>query len=149
MTDRIRAFQETRRVMKQGGRFVFSVLGPLQYNPVAACVQDALNAALPADPPHFLARRLHGYADHDTIDANLTTAGFTDAVYTTVELPFTAPSAGDVALAYCCGTPLRSELADRTHGDTVVQAVTLALTNRFGDGAIRSTMRAHIVSAAG
>jgi SAM-dependent methyltransferase len=151
MHDRIRAFQEARRVMRQGGRFVFSALGPIHQNPVADCLQTALDAFFPGDPPRFITHRLHGYADHETIDDDLTTASFTDAIYTTVDLPFAAASAQDVATGYCLGTPLRSELEVRMPGNTrpFLQASTLALARRFGHGAVETTMRANIISAAG
>ena len=66
---------------------------------------------------------LHGYADNEAIDDDLTIAGFTDAIYTTVELPFAAASAGDVALGYCLGTPLRLEIevASPRRSRTVIQ----------------------------
>jgi hypothetical protein len=137
--------------MKQGGRFVFNVLGTIQHNPVAECLQNTLDEFFPSDPPGYIAHGLHGYADNEAIDDDLTSAGFTDAIYTTVELPFAAPSAADVAAAYCLGTPLRSELEVQTIGDTepILRAATLALQKRFGTGAITAPMRAHIISAAG
>lgn len=149
MPDRLRVFQEARRVMKRGGRFVFSALGPIRQNPVADCLQTALNEFFPDDPPRFIAHGLHGYADNEAIDDDLTAAGFTDAIYTTVELPFAAAAAQDVATGYCLGTPLRSEL--ERFGDTgpVLQAAARALARRFGNGAVETTMRANIISAAG
>ena len=151
MPDRVRAFQEARRVTKQGGRYVFSVFGTIYHNPIADCLQTALDEFFPSDSPQFIANSLHGYADNETIDDDLTTAGFTDAVYTTVELPFAAESAHDVATGYCLGTPLRSELEARTSGniEPVLEAAAMALRTRFGSGAITTTMRAHIISAAG
>jgi SAM-dependent methyltransferase len=151
MPDRVRAFQEARRVMKQGGRFLFSVLADIRHNPVAGCLQTALNELFAGDAPQFVAAGLHGYANTATIDDDLTVAGFTDAIYTVVELPFAAASAHDVATGFCLGTRLRPELETRTFRDTepVLRAVTLALQKRFGSGAIHSTMRANIISAAG
>jgi SAM-dependent methyltransferase len=151
MPDRIRAFQETRRVMKPNGRFVFSVPGPIRHNPVADCLQTALNTLFPDDPPRFLEHGLHGYADTTVIDDDLTTAGFTDAIYTTVELPYTAACARDVATGYCLGTGLRSEIESRAHGNAepATDHASNAIEQRFGPGAITSTMRAHIVSASG
>jgi ubiquinone/menaquinone biosynthesis C-methylase UbiE len=151
MPDRVRAFREARRVTKQGGRFVFSVFSTLQHNPVADCLQTALDEIFPSDPPQFIASSVHGYADNEMIDDDLTTAGFTDAIYTTVELPFAAASAHDVATGYCLGTPLRSDLGLRTSGniEPVIEATAMALRKRFGSGAITTTMRAHIISAAG
>jgi SAM-dependent methyltransferase len=149
--DPVGVFKQARRVMKQGGRFVFSVLGTVAENPAADCVQSALEEFFPTKPPRFIADILHGYAGADAIDDDLTDAGFTDAIYTTVELPFAAASARDVATGYCLGTSLRSDLEPRTDGNTepVIQAVIGALEARFGTGPVKTTMRAHVVSAAG
>jgi SAM-dependent methyltransferase len=149
--DPIGVFRQARRVMKEGGRFVFSVFGTLEQNPVACCLQTALDGFFPADPPRFIAGGLHGYSENSAIDDDLTDAGFTDAIYTTVDQPFAAASARDVAIGYCLGTSLRTDLELRTAGDPepAVNAATRALQARFGCGAIASTMRAHIISAAG
>jgi ubiquinone/menaquinone biosynthesis C-methylase UbiE len=151
MPDRIQAFQDTRRVMKKGGRFVFSVPGHIRHNPVADCLQDTMDGLFPTDPPRFLEHILHGYNDSETIDDDLTAAGFTDAVYTTVDLPYAAASAQDVAMGYCLGTPLYSEIEKRAPGeaDRVTGAVITAIKERFGSGPIATRMRAHIVSASG
>jgi SAM-dependent methyltransferase len=151
MPDRIQLFQEARRVMKQGGRFVFSVPGPLRHNPAADCLQHVMEALFPTDPPGFVAHVFHGYSDNEAVDDDLTAAGFTDAIYTTVALPYAAASARDVAMGYCRGTPLRMEIEARAPGETerVTQAATAALERRFGTGPINTTMRAHVVSAAG
>jgi SAM-dependent methyltransferase len=151
MPERVRAFREARRVTRQGGRFVFSVFAAIHHNPIADCLQTALDEVFPADPPQFIAHSMHGYADNGMIDDDLTTAGFTDATYTTVELPFAAASAHDVASGYCLGTPLRSDLEARTSGniEPIIEAAAMALRTRFGSGAITTTMRAHIISAAG
>jgi ubiquinone/menaquinone biosynthesis C-methylase UbiE len=151
MPDRIQAFRDVRRVLKQGGRFVFSVPGPIRQNPVADCLQDTLEAMFPADPPRFLEHGLHGYADNEAVDDDLTVAGFTDAIYTAVALPYAAASVQDAAMGYCLGTLLRSEIEARAPGETerVVQIVAAALERRFGPGPVATTMRAHMVSASG
>jgi SAM-dependent methyltransferase len=151
VTDRTLVFQEARRVMKSGGHFVFSGLGPIRHNPVADCLQAALDEMFPEHPPKFLEDGLHGYADHEAIDADLTAAGFTDAIYISAEHDFAAASARDVAFGYCLGTPLRSEIEARTSGriEPAVRAAEQALEKRFGVGSVTSTMRGHFVSASG
>ncbi|MGD0106431.1 MAG: methyltransferase domain-containing protein [Rhodopila sp.] len=151
LPDRVAAFVEGRRVTKPGGRFVFSVPADLRHNPVADCVQDALEELFPTDPPGFVGQILHGYADNQAIDDDLTQAGFTDAIYTSVDLPFAAASARDVAVGYCLGTSLRLEIEARAPGGTerVVAAAAAALERRFGTGPIEAGMRAYFVSAAG
>jgi len=151
MPDRIQAFQEARRVMKPGGRFVFSVLGHIRQNQVADCLQNTLDELFPTNPPRYVERILHGYANNEAIDDDLTDAGFTEAIYTAVELPYVAASARDVAMGYCLGTRLRVEIDIRTAGESkrVTEAVTAALERRFGSGPIEASMRAHIISASG
>lgn len=147
MPDRVATFQEVRRVMKPAARFLFSVPGHIRQNPVADCIHAALETLSPDEPPRFIGRALHGYGDSETIDDDLTAAGFTDAIYTAVDLPFVAASAREAAVGYCLGTPLRQEIEHRFPDGT--DTVTRALEKRFGTGKITSTMRAHIVSAAG
>lgn len=151
LADRVQAFREARRVMKRSARFVFNVPAQLRHNPVAARVQQAMEQLFPDDPPGYLAKVLHGYAETEAIDDDLTLAGFTDAIYTVVDLPYAAASARDAAIGYCLGTPLRAEIEARSAGDAepVVDAVAAALRRRFGTGGIHATMRAHVVSAAG
>ena len=72
----------------------------------------------PSNPPGYLAKVLHGYADNEVVDDDLTVAGFTDAIYTTVDLPYAAASAHDAAIGYCLGTPLRyGDRGARTDGE--------------------------------
>jgi len=151
MTDRVRAFREARRVMKIGGRFVFSVPAHIRHNPVAHCIQDVMDALFPTDPPRFVGHVLHGYHDNEVIDDGLTEAGFTDAIYTAVELPFAAASARDIAIGYCFGTKLLEEIEARAPGEAerITDATVAALEQRFGTGAIEASMRAHIISASG
>ena len=75
----------------------------------------------------------------------------TDAIYTTVELPYAAASARDAAVDYCLSTPLRLEIEFRTPGEAelVTQATVAALERRFGTGPIVANMRAYIVAASG
>lgn len=151
LADRVAGFREARRVMQPDARFVFNVPARIRHNPVAARVQQAIEALFPVDPPNYLPRVLHGYAENEAIDDDLTLAGFTDAIYTSVELPYAAASAGDAARGYCLGTPLRTEIEARASGgiEDVVASVAAALKRRFGGGSIDTTMRAHVISAAG
>ena len=67
-------------------------------------------AAVPGKSPAWVRRQRNGRRRPYI-------AGFTDAIYTTVELPYAAASARDVAIGYCLGTPLRSEIEARAFGE--------------------------------
>jgi SAM-dependent methyltransferase len=151
MPDRGQAFAEVRRVMKPGGRFLFAALAHIRHNPVADCIQAALDDVFPADPPRFLDRVMHGYTNPDMMDDDLTAAGFTDAVYTAIDRPCTTASAREAVLGYCLGTPLRQEIEARSPGRTecVIDAVAAVLERRFGSGPIKSVVRAQVVLASG
>src|SRR3954447_12551496 len=91
--DKVRGFREARRVLRQGGRFVFNVWDRIEDNDFAACVTDALAALFPEDPPRFLARTPHGYYEPEHIRADLTAAGFTRVSIEGVQHRSRAPSA--------------------------------------------------------
>ena len=74
--DRIAGYAEARRVLKPGGRFVFSVWDRMEDNVFADDVTRALAAVFPGDPPRFLARTPHGYHDTALIREELGRTGF-------------------------------------------------------------------------
>lgn len=146
-----RAYREARRMLKFAGRFVFCMPAALRHNPVAECVQETLEGLFPDSPPRYLRDTLYGHGNVDVVDENLTDAGFTDAIYTTLDLPYHADSAEDAARGYCLGTLTRLEIEQRApeERERVLNSVTEALTRRFGDGPVTARMRGYFISAAG
>jgi len=65
--DKAAAHREARRVLKPGGRFIFSVWDCIEENEVPHAVSEGAAGVFPADPPHFLARTPHGYFDKQKI----------------------------------------------------------------------------------
>jgi hypothetical protein len=78
----------------------------------------------------------------------VSTAGFGQVDVATMTLPSVSPSAGDVAVGFCQGTPIRNEIVSRG-GDltAVTDAVRAALTDKFGHGEVRADMAALVVTA--
>jgi ubiquinone/menaquinone biosynthesis C-methylase UbiE len=146
--DKAAAFAETRRVLKPGGVFIFNVWDRIEENEFADAVTTALASVFPADPPRFMARTPHGYHDRGTVARDLAAGGFTGAPdITTVAARSRAASAQVPAIAYCQGTPLRSEIetrdASRLHEAT--DAATAEIARRFGGGAVDGQVQAHVV----
>lgn len=147
--DRPRAYGEARRVLRPGGRFVFSVWGSVQTNDFAQIAEAAVGALFPSDPPTFISRTPHGYHDFATITADLSKAGFAGPPsFDEVVRPSRAPSAENAARAFVRGTPLRQEIEERDASklDAAVTAAEQALRRRFGDGPIEGKMQAFVVA---
>jgi ubiquinone/menaquinone biosynthesis C-methylase UbiE len=150
--DRITAAREVRRVLRDGGTYLFSVWNRLDRNPVSKVLSDALAEEFPGNPPSFYARIPFGYHDTARITDDLSAAGFTDIAIETLEYPHGALTARAAAEGMCRGTPLAAEIA--IHGDDAldraVEASARGLEGLCGpDGRIDATMSAHVVTARG
>jgi ubiquinone/menaquinone biosynthesis C-methylase UbiE len=147
--DRVRAYAQARRVLKPNGRFVFNVWDRIEENDFALVVTESLETLFPADPPRFMARTPHGYADVERIRSDVDAAGFTAVAIETLGSTSKASSANDVAVAYCQGTPLRNEIEARgpSRLEEATQVATEALARRFGRGAVAGRIKAHVITA--
>jgi ubiquinone/menaquinone biosynthesis C-methylase UbiE len=149
--EKIKGYREARRVLKPGGRFFFNVWGRISENDFAAVVTDALATLFPQDPPLFMARTPHGYHDVARIRADLNAAGFTHISIETVDHRSKAASPREPAIAYCQGTPLRTEIVTRDAsrlGEATAVAAD-AIARRFGSGPVDGRIQAHVVTASG
>ena len=108
--DRRAGYLEAKRVLRPGGRFLFSVWDRLEENVFADEVTAALAELFPADPPRFMARTPHGYHDVAVIRDELEKAGFASVAIETRADVSRAASPRHPAVAYCQGTPLRNEI---------------------------------------
>jgi len=147
--DRTKGYAEARRVLKQQGRFVFNVWDRIEANDFALVVTDALAKMFPQDPPRFMARTPHGYHDVERIRADLAAAGFGSISIETLATTSKAASPRDAAIAYCQGTPLRSEIEARGPArlEEATEVAAEALARRFGAGPIEGRISAHVVTA--
>ncbi len=147
--DKGKAYAEARRVLVSGGVFLFDVWDRIEENELADTVTAALRAVFPDDPPRFMARVPHGYHELATIAEDLRKGGF-DAPpeMATVAARSRAASPRGPAMAYCLGTPLRSEIEarDRTKLEAATEACEQAIAARFGTGAVDGKIQAHVVA---
>jgi ubiquinone/menaquinone biosynthesis C-methylase UbiE len=142
-------YLEARRVLKPGGHFLFNVWDRIEENVFANDVTNALAELFPSDPPRFLARTPHGYYDTALIRRELEQAGFSSVVIETRADQSRASSPRDPAVAYCQGTPLRSEIEART-ADRLEAATDYAasrIANKHGSGEVAAKIQAHVIVA--
>jgi ubiquinone/menaquinone biosynthesis C-methylase UbiE len=148
--DRTAGYREARRVLKPGGRFLFSVWDRIEENIFADDVTNALAEIFPHDPPRFLARTPHGYHDTAAIRRELADAGFATVDIETRAEQSRAPSPRVPAVAYCQGTLLRNEIEAREAGtlDAATDCATEAIAKRHGRGGVAARIQAHVIMAA-
>lgn len=147
--DRVAGYREARRVLRPGGRFVFSVWDRIEANAFAEEATRTLGEIFPDDPPLFMARTPHGYHDRTLIARELAEAGFAPVTIETRAEESRAASARIPAMAYCQGTLLRNEIEARdAHGlAAATERVAAAIAARHGKGAVSAPIQAHIVEA--
>jgi SAM-dependent methyltransferase len=73
--DRPAAFAEAARVLAPAGSMLLTVWGPLARSDFPAALTASLAVVLPEDPPTFVARIPHGYADPERIRQDLRAGG--------------------------------------------------------------------------
>lgn len=147
--DRVQSYKEARRVLKPGGRFIFSMWDRIEENDFADVVTNALAGMYPADPPRFLARTPHGHYDTNIYRSELEAAGFEEITIEPLEAVSAAETPMVPAVAYCHGTPLRSEIEslDPNGLDGATQYAADAIARYFGSGPVSGRIRAFVVTA--
>ena len=146
--DKSKAFAEARRVLRSGGILVFNVWDRIEENEFAHVVSAGLETLFPEDPPRFLPRTPYGYHDLAAIAGDLTNGGFSLLPrIDTVAARSQATSARLPAIAFCQGTPLRSEIEARGKSlDQATDVAAEAIAQRFGPGPVDGKIQAHVVT---
>lgn len=147
--DRQAGYREARRVLKPGGHFLFSVWDRIEDNVFADDVTNALAEIFPQDPPRFMARTPHGYYDTARIRDDLEKAGFSSVTIETRAEQSRASSPRHVAVAYCQGTVLRTEIEARDAGglEAATDYAASKIANKHGSGEVAAKIQAHVIVA--
>lgn len=112
LPDKVRGFQEARRVLAPGGQLLVYTWDSLAANRYAAEIAAVLAQMFPADPPKFIAM-VHGYCDRARIAADLAAAGWGEVAIEPVALPAGSTTPEGLATGFGYGSPVRQVLAER------------------------------------
>lgn len=147
--DKPAAFAEARRVLREGGTFVFSVWGSLGENPLGRIPHESSARYFPPDDARGFYEIPFGFHDTGLIRRLLADAGFEDVRAHRVELMGHAESAAGLAEGLTRGTPLVNAIRDRIpeRESDIVAEMQRALTREFGDTALEIPMVAHVIEA--
>jgi SAM-dependent methyltransferase len=147
--DKAKAFSEARRVLKDGGIYLFNAWDRIEENEFAHEVTTALATMFPGDPPRFLARTPHGYHDRATIERDLGTGDSRSPRASTRSRHAAARAPRErrrspTARERRCAT--RSRRAIRRDSPRATDVAADAIGRRFGHGAVDAKIQAHVVA---
>ncbi|XYH96833.1 class I SAM-dependent methyltransferase [Sorangium sp. So ce1128] len=145
--DKPAAMREARRVLGHGGRLFVATWGSLERNPVVRAAHETVGAFFPDAPPQFYLTPF-GYGDPDQLKRLLVDAGFVDVRVEIVQKATTSSSAREVAIGLIEGYPIADYIraSDPALLPVVVDAVTKAIGERFGDAPVKTTLEALVAS---
>ena len=147
--DRVLGFQEARRVLRPGGRLIFSVWDRLGATPVMEAAVIGLQRRYPAHPSWFLERTPCGYHDPKAIGADLRQAGFADFRLETVALKGHSPGPLSSATGLCQGSPMSAEIEAVEPGGlaAATDAAAAAIAERCDSGPFEASLQALVIEA--
>lgn len=144
--DKAQGFAEAARVLKPGGRFLFSVWDSLEHNTLMKLVHETVISLSPDNPATFIARP-YSYADLTETKKTLEAVGFHGTDFFVQPRESRASSAKDVMMGLVTGGPLAAELEQRGLTERGQKAVEAALRTTYGNGHINAPMQAIVVAA--
>jgi ubiquinone/menaquinone biosynthesis C-methylase UbiE len=114
--DRSRAFNETFRVLKPGGKFIFNTWGPIEHNSQPAFIQQLVQDIFKDEAPDFLQKGPYSFYEKDAILQTVRDAGFShihiDDVYKTASFS----NLEEYLSGFLDGSPLSAFIATRPAG---------------------------------
>ncbi|MDH5508376.1 MAG: class I SAM-dependent methyltransferase [Anaerolineae bacterium] len=145
--DKQKCVNETFRILKPGGEFLFSVWDSYEHNTLIKLVNDTLVKMFPENPLPFLDVPL-GYYNIDEIKRILEVAGYGDIDISVLPRTIKTDSAKNVPLGFIMGNPLSLQIpALGGEIDEVIEKVANEIIVKFGNPPIKAPMQAIVFKA--
>ena len=145
--DRAKAAREAARVLRSGGRLLFSTWDSLEANVVPAEAYAAVRACFASDPPRFydIPFGMFDPAEHERLARD---AGFTEVTVDRVQFEGARLDAREAATGVIRGGPFITEIEQRNaNADEIIERVAERLKARFGDERFAARLSALVCSA--
>lgn len=146
--DKPAAFAEARRVLREGGLFLFNVWDGLEANPHGRVADEVLGGLFPGDPSMKWGSMPYLFNDRAVIGGLLDKARLRQVRAEPVRIACSAPSARDFATGQLRGTPRGALLQQRGVAlDEVIEQIAARLAKLGGEAPFRYTAQALVVEA--
>jgi len=147
--DKVRGNAEARRVLREGGHYLFAVWDRIERNGLSKLANQSMREAFPDNPPQFMTRGPYSYHEPEWIERDLHAAGFTEVAIETIELTSRSGSAEEGARGLVYGSPMGVELEEYGPGalDRVFADLVRTARRYEGPNGFEAPMAAHVVTA--
>jgi SAM-dependent methyltransferase len=131
--DKEKSYREAYRVLKPGGRYLFSVWDEHRFNPAPRLIHELLGGLFSNDPPRFYEVPF-AYHRIDPIREAVTAAGFSDFRAAVLHIDKAVPDMALFARGLIYGNPVVEQIRMRG-GDPgpILDTLTESLRRKFGD----------------
>lgn len=110
--DKQKSVNEVYRVLKPGGRFIFSTWDKIENQRIAGLANEIITSFFKDDPPQFF-KIPFSMSDPREMDTLMRNAGFKDISVKNVRLEGSSASAEDAAKGFTLGNPVYSAICER------------------------------------
>jgi len=111
--DKEGAFREAYKVLKAGGKYMFSVWDDMAYNPRVFILNSVMDELFKEEAPDFFKKGPYSYFDKTEIKESLQKAGFENISIDIVQKVTHLKNVDDVIIGFVDGSPLSSFLFNK------------------------------------